>query len=98
MENVSERGMGGSWGCRVEGWRADWDVGLAGWRVDLDVGSFSGVKWSVCDTPERDDEAALGAFESLGRVGSVREASVRRLWSEVGSVQGLRACCQELCL
>ena len=90
--------MGGRWGCRVEGWRGDWDVGLAGWRVDLDVGSFSGVKWSVCDTPERDDEAAFGAFESLGRVGSVREASVRRLWSEVGSVQGLRACCQELCL
>ena len=38
----------------------------AGWRVHWDVGACIGVKWPVCDTPEREDEAVLGAFKSLG--------------------------------
>ena len=38
----------------------------AGWVVYWDVGACIGVKWPVCDTPEREDEAVLGAFKSLG--------------------------------
>ena len=72
----------------------------AGWRVDWDVGSFSGVEWPACDSSEREDEAAMGAFESLGIRESVWKrwfglARERRRIAPYGHTQHLYKACRD---